>query len=178
MFSGAQSMEDIYDPRTVDLGNCIGPLTGRVRSALWAAVDEALAHDSTAAPFGVSTAQFVILNTLHHGAGESACELCRLMDYDRGAMSRMIDRLEAKGLIRRVRRHGERRMITLQITDEGEAVLPSMRICVVAVLNRCLRGISKSEVAQAEGVLRRMLANASSDTPFNSAADLSAQALA
>ncbi len=171
-------MEDIYDPGSVDLRNCIGPLAGRVRTALWAAVDEALAHDTTTAPFGISTAQFVILNTLHHGGGESACELCRLMDYDPGAMSRMIDRLEAKGLIRRVRRDGERRLITLQITDEGEAVLPSMRTCVVAVLNRCLRGISRSEVAQAESVLQRMLANASTNGLLNPARDLSARALA
>jgi DNA-binding MarR family transcriptional regulator len=154
-------VDDIYDPKTVDLRNCIGPLAGRLRAALWSAVDEALSRDETAAPFGISTAQFVILSTLHSEGGESACELCKLMDYDRGAMSRMIDRLESKGLIRRTRRAGERRLITLQITDEGEAVLPRMQTCVVRVINRFLRGISKSEVRQAESVLRRMLANAS-----------------
>jgi DNA-binding MarR family transcriptional regulator len=153
-------MDDIYDPKSVDLRNCIGPLAGRVRAALWAAVDEALAQDETSAPFGISTAQFVILSTLHNEGGESACELCKLMDYDRGAMSRMIDRLERKKLIRRIRRAGERRMITLQITDQGEAVLPKMQTCVVRVLNRFLRGISRSEVRQAESVLRRMLTNA------------------
>jgi DNA-binding MarR family transcriptional regulator len=171
-------MEDIYDPKTVDLRNCIGPLASRVRTALWAAVDEALAHDRTAAPFEISTAQFVILNTLHDEGGESACELCKLMDYDRGAMSRMIDRLESKGLIRRTRRPGERRMIALQITAEGEAVLPTMQACVVAVLNRLVRGISRSEVAQAESVLRRMLANASGPDLLTRALDLSAQAMA
>jgi DNA-binding MarR family transcriptional regulator len=100
------------------------------------------------------------------------------MDYDRGAMSRMIDRLESKGLIRRTRRLGERRMITLQITSEGEAVLPKMQACVVAVLNLLVRGISRSEVVQAESVLRRMLANASGPALLTRALDLSAQAMA
>jgi DNA-binding MarR family transcriptional regulator len=150
---------DIYDAKTLDLRNCIGPLAGRVRVALGTAVDEALSRDDVVSPYEISTAQFVILSTLHNEGGESACELCKMMDYDRGAMSRMIDRLERKGLIRRVRRPGERRMITLQITAAGEAVLPKMQACVVGVLNRFLRGVSKTEVRQAESVLRRMLAN-------------------
>lgn len=152
-------MTDIYDAKTIDLRNCIGPLAGRVRVALGTAVDEALSRDDVVSPYEISTAQFVILSTLHNEGGESACELCKTMDYDRGAMSRMIDRLERKGLVRRVRQPGERRMITLQITVAGEAVLPKMQTCVVGVLNRFLRGISKSEVRQAESVLRRMLAN-------------------
>jgi DNA-binding MarR family transcriptional regulator len=152
-------MSGVYDPKTIDLRNCIGPLAGRVRAALGVAIDEALSRDEALKAYGISTAQFVILSTLHNEGGESACELCRLMDYDRGAMSRMIDRLERKALIRRVRRPGERRMITLQITAEGEAVLPRMQTCVVSVINRALVGISKAEVRQAENVLRRMLAN-------------------
>ncbi len=152
-------MNDIYDSKTIDLRNCIGPLAGRVRAALGVAVDEALLRDEAVSPYEISTAQFVILSTLHNEGGESACELCKLMDYDRGAMSRMIDRLERKGLVRRVRQPGERRMITLQITAAGEAVLPKMQSCVVGVFNRFLRGISKSEVRQAESVLRRMLVN-------------------
>jgi DNA-binding MarR family transcriptional regulator len=62
-------------------------------------------------------------------------------------------------MIRRVRRAGERRMIALEITDEGEAIFPKAKVIVVGVLNRFLRGISKAEVRQTEGVLRRMLAN-------------------
>jgi DNA-binding MarR family transcriptional regulator len=58
-----------------------------------------------------------------------------------------------------VRRSGERRTISLEITAAGEAALPKMQACVVGVVNRFLRGIPKSEVKQAEGVLRRMLAN-------------------
>jgi DNA-binding MarR family transcriptional regulator len=71
----------------------------------------------------------------------------------------MLDRLERKRMIRRVRRPGERRMITLEITPEGEAVYPKIKLAMVRVMNRFLRGVSKSEVRQTESVLRRMLAN-------------------
>jgi DNA-binding MarR family transcriptional regulator len=152
-------MMDIYDAKTIDPHTSIGPLLNRVRGALAAAVDEALLADKDVARCELTFAQFVILGTLHNGDTQCAGEMCKLLTYDRGAMSRMLDRLERKGMIRRVRRAGERRMIALEITEEGEAVFPKVKLIVVGVLNRFLRGIAKSEVRQVEGVLRRMLAN-------------------
>ena len=72
----------------------------------------------------VTAAQFTILaNVLKGHATISAwCELCNFMDYDRGAMSRMIDRLESKGLkLRRVPLAHTRRMMGLEVTAEGKA---------------------------------------------------------
>jgi DNA-binding MarR family transcriptional regulator len=152
-------MTDIYDAKTIDPHTSIGPLLNRLRGALAAAVDEALLADKEVARYELTFAQFTILGTLHNGDTQCAGEMCKLLTYDRGAMSRMLDRLERKGMIRRVRRAGERRMIALEITEEGEAVFPKVKVIVVGVLNRFLRGIAKSEVRQTEGVLRRMLAN-------------------
>lgn len=152
-------MSDIYDAKTVDIRNTIGALAGRVRNAISAAADEALSRDTTLSAYAVSTAQFAILSAVHSGRCESAGDLCKLMSYDRGAMSRMIDRLETKGLIRRTRRPGERRMIALEITTEGEAALPKMKSCVVGVMNRMLQGVTKSEIKQVEKVLQRILGN-------------------
>jgi DNA-binding MarR family transcriptional regulator len=152
-------MTDIYNAKTIDPHNSIGALLNRVRAALAAAVDEALLADKDVARYELTYAQVVILATLHKGSTQCAGEMCKLLTYDRGAMSRMLDRLERKGMIRRVRRPGERRMIALEITDEGEVVYPRVKVAVVGVLNRFLRGVSKSEVRQAEDVLRRMLAN-------------------
>jgi DNA-binding MarR family transcriptional regulator len=152
-------MTDVYEAKTIDPHTSIGPLLNRVRGALAAAVDEALLADEDVALHELTYAQLVVLSTLHNGDMQCAGEMCKLLAYDRGAMSRMLDRLERKGMIRRVRRAGERRMIALEITDEGEAVYPKAKVIVLGVLNRFLRGISKAEVRQTEGVLRRMLAN-------------------
>ena len=152
-------MKDAYDPNTVNPDNSVGVLINRVRMHLASAMDQALAQDKNVGVYELSAAQFSVLSTLYHSGIKNANELCKVLAYDRGAMSRMLDRLEAKGLIRRVRLHGERRSITLELTPEGKAVVPKMRACVVSVLNHYLRGIPKSDVRHLENTLQRMLAN-------------------
>jgi len=72
----------------------------------------------------------------------------------------MLDRLEQRGLIRRVRLTDDRRSMKLELTAEGKAIYPRMRACSVTVLNRFLRGFTKAEARQLESLLQRMLANA------------------
>lgn len=116
--------------------------------------------DKELAPFDISAAQFVILVALKSGEANSASGLCKRMSYDPGAMTRMVDRLEQKGLIRRVTCLGDRRTLNLVLTPKGEAVYPKVRDCAVAVQNRFRRGFTKSEVYQLERFLQRTLANA------------------
>ena len=144
---------DIYDARTFVPGSCVGPLIGRVRVELIEAMDNALA------PLNVTAAQYVIISTLASGA-DSASQLCRGISYDAGAMTRMIDRLEQRGLLRRVRVADDRRTLKLELTDEGKALHPEMKAATMAVINRFVRGFSKSEVSQLETFLHRMLENA------------------
>ena len=87
----------------------------------------------------------------------SAAGLCRGVSYDPGAMTRMIDRLEKKGLVRRVRRADDRRKVDLELTAEGKAVRPKLIAAVVKVLNHRLRGFTKPEAQQFTEFLRRML---------------------
>jgi DNA-binding MarR family transcriptional regulator len=154
-------MTDFYDPETTEPHDTVAPLLKRVIVAMFTAVDETFKQDKELALFEVTAAQFGILANIHYGEAECAGELCKNMNYDRGAMSRMLDRLEDKGLIRRVRHAGERRMIALEITPRGEKLLPKMKACVVVTLNRFLRGIPEADVRRVEEVLRRMLENAS-----------------
>lgn len=147
-------MADIYDPKTFDPGTSVGYLVNRVRTALFNALDQELA------PLEVTSAQYVIMAQLIYGMADSPSQLCQSISYDPGAMTRMIDRLEAKGLIRRVRHPQDRRALTLELTNEGKAVFPRMRVLVIDVLNRFLRGFTKAEARQLEGLLQRVLANA------------------
>ena len=83
-----------------------------------------------------------------------------MISYVAGAMTRMLDRLEAKGLIRRTRCSEDRRLMKLELTEEGRAAYPRMREISMSVANRFLRGFSKTEARQLEGFLNRMLDNA------------------
>jgi len=75
-------------------------------------------------------------------------------------MTRMLDRLESKGLIRRNRSAQDRRLMHLELTDQGREAYPRMREISMAVANRFLRGFTKAEARQLEGLLARMLENA------------------
>lgn len=147
-------MPPIYDPANFDPYRSIARLMTRVKSEMMDALDRELA------PYGVSAAQYVVLVRLAYGQNESASALCEGFSYDPGAMTRMIDRLEAKGLVRRVRTPSDRRRVLIELTDEGRAVCPKLIARAVGVLNRFLDGFTQEDVAKLEALLQRMLANA------------------
>ena len=152
-------MSDIYDPETIDVNNTLAPLLGQVKLAIHKGMDQEFLLDQELAALEVTAAQFVIIAHLLRGNAKSACELCRTMDYDRGAMSRMIDRLESKNLLRRVALAHTRREQSIEVTEAGKAAFPKMQACLVKVLNKLLNGVTKTQVREVERTLKQMLAN-------------------
>ena len=154
-------MGDIYDNASYQPCRSIGSLLSRVRVEMLAAIDRELAADKRLAPLEMSAAQYIIIaNLAGPGEPKSAADLCKGISYDAGAMTRMLDRLESKGLIRRSRSAHDRRLMILELTDEGRAAYPRMREISMGVANRFLRGFTKAEARQLEGFLTRMLENA------------------
>ncbi len=149
----------IYDVKTYQPANCVGQLMYRVRAAQMSALDQALAQDPDLAPLEITAAQYVVISVLAKRGVDSAAQLCKDLSYDAGAMTRMIDRLEAKGLISRTRSPEDRRLVKLELTDAGLEALPKLRECSVRVLNHFLRGFNPAEARQLEGFLVRMLQN-------------------
>ena len=138
----------------------LAPLVAQVRLAIIAGVDQEFLGCEEVASLEVTAAQFSILKMVLKGNARSACELCKFMDYDRGAMSRMIDRLESKNLIRRVPLAHTRRTMALEVTAAGKAAFPNMEACLDRVVDRLLKGVTKTQLREAEKVLKRMLENA------------------
>ena len=155
-------MSDIYDNSSFQPGRHVGALVSRVKVEMLAVLDRELSQDKRLASLEMSAAQYIIIANLASGPGEpkSAADLCKVISYDAGAMTRMLDRLEAKGLIRRTRSSQDRRLMNLELTEEGRAAYPRMREISMAVANRFLRGFTKAEARQLEGFLNRMLDNA------------------
>ena len=154
-------MSDIYDLATYQPKKGVGALVSRVRVEMLAALDHELAADRRLASLELSAAQFIIIANLAAAEGPmSASDLCKGISYDAGAMTRMLDRLETKGLIRRNRSAHDRRLMHLELSDEGRAAYPRMRELSMAVANRFLRGFTRAEVRQLEGMLARILENA------------------
>jgi len=146
---------DSYEPR-----EAVGYLVNRLREEMGASLERRFAAHPQLASLELSWPQFRIIATIAVDAeAKSASSLCKSVSYDAGAMTRMVDRLESKGLIRRERCPNDRRLVYLELTEAGRAVWPVMMEITRQALNSLLRGFSKAEARQLEGFLRRMLEN-------------------
>jgi len=143
-----------YRAETYRVEDSVGYLITRLRASVFAAVDREVAS------WGISAAQGSILIYIAHGRGDRAADIARDYDYDTGSMTRMVERLVRKGLLRRVRDDNDRRVVRLRLTPAGVTVAQSLPPVAVKVLNQHLRGFSAAEFEQLKALLRRMLANA------------------
>jgi MarR family transcriptional regulator, multiple antibiotic resistance protein MarR len=140
-------------PGVVDDEMVVGHLIGRARTALLNGLDAELE------PFGLTGAQFAVLKNVADGIADTAADLCRTMHYDTGSMTRMLDRLEEKSVLRRERGTEDRRVVYLRITASGNELLPRLRTAAVRVLARHLAGFSPTEVDTFKQFLVRMIQN-------------------
>lgn len=108
---------------------------------------------------GLTFAQWVPLWRLKTGQGRTSQEIACEVDIDAGAMTRLLDRLVAKGLIERSRSASDRRVVNLALTPAGEAVAEQIPEVLADVNNAYLKGFRVDEWQQLNGMLRRMLVN-------------------
>ncbi len=111
-------------------------------------------------PNGLTDAQWVPLIKLYLGEVGTAAELARVCELDAGAMTRLLDRIEAKGLCSRQRSLQDRRVVKLHLTEEGRAAALKIPEVLARIQNACLAGFSHEEWVTLKGYLRRILDNA------------------
>ncbi len=108
---------------------------------------------------GLTDAQWKPLWLLKTGRAATAFELAREMSIDAGAMTRLVDRLVAKGLIERARSETDRRVVNLRLTPQGDEAAAHVPDVLADVNNDFLRGFTKQEWSQLKEFLHRMLEN-------------------
>ena len=124
-------------------GATLGLLFRQVRDAMWARMAEeldTLGHDLT-------FSQYMTLKKLADGTA-GVTNLARAVDLNPGAMTRLLDRLEAKGLIARVADAGDRRALNIHLTDAGLAIWQDINQCGMRVRERAMHGMSEAEREQ------------------------------
>ncbi len=70
--------------------------------------------------FGLTQAQFAVIETLGHLGQMRVGELCKKMLVTGGNMTLVLDNLEKMGLIRRIDSREDRRAIIIELTPEGK----------------------------------------------------------
>src|SRR5215467_10253128 len=131
----------------------VGQLMSCARASLLNALDAELER------FGLNSTHFLVLQHLGEGAARTAADLCRRNRYDTGAMTRILDRLEEKGLVRRERGREDRRVVFLRLAPAGRSLLPRLMAMGTRVLEVHLAGFSLDEVEALRGYLQRMIDN-------------------
>ncbi|OIQ67127.1 HTH-type transcriptional regulator SarZ [mine drainage metagenome] len=93
------------------------------------------------------------------GCCDTVAACARASYSDSGAMTRMLDRLEAKGLLCRTRSVADRRVVNLALTDAGREVTRQIPAHLIKVLNHHLQGFSEDEFELFKNMLRRFTEN-------------------
>ena len=143
-----------YCPNDYQPNDSVGYLMRRIISLMAHGVERELE------PTGLTNAQWVPLLKLRMGLAFTVAELARECDLDAGSMTRLLDRLEAKSLLRRSRSVDDRRVVNLELTDAGRAAAEGIPGVMCSIQNQLLTGFSLEEWQALQGYLRRMLETA------------------
>ncbi|MDR2851948.1 MAG: MarR family transcriptional regulator [Burkholderiaceae bacterium] len=148
-------MSAFYDPDDYRLEESVGYMMRRILAVFTQTLSARLCeHDGPTYP------QWMPLYKLHMRQAVTVVELARECSLDTGAMTRLLDRLEAKGLCRRVRSVADRRVVNIELTDEGRAAAQEVPRMACQVQNEYLAGFSRQEWELLKGFLSRILSNA------------------
>lgn len=111
------------------------------------------------APADLTNAQWIPLYKLYTKQASTAAELARVCHLDAGAITRLLDRLESKGLCKRVRSEQDRRVIHLQLTAAGRVAAKGIPRILCDVNNTHLNGFKPEEFETLKGYLQRIFVN-------------------
>lgn len=150
---------NIYSIETFDPQRAVGRLLSRTRHALLEKIGDELK------PLDLSAAQWGVVVLLADNQASKPNELSYKLDYDPGAMTRLIDRLVKKGYVLREEDRGDRRSVNVSLTELGRAQYPAILPKIVNVYNVLLAGFTKEEARQFEDFLLRILDNAERSSP-------------
>jgi DNA-binding MarR family transcriptional regulator len=132
----------------------MGYLMRQILSAVAQQVERQLAYAD------LTNAQWVPLLKLFTKQASTVAELARACHLDTGAMTRLLDRLEAKGLCQRVRSEEDRRVVNIVLTPAGTEAAATIPGLLSSIQNAHLAGFSEEEFETLKGFLRRILNNA------------------
>jgi DNA-binding MarR family transcriptional regulator len=149
---------DFYDATAYTPEESVGYMMRRILNIVAQEVERQLGASD------LTNAQWVPLLKLFMGKASTVAELARECHLDAGAMTRLLDRLEAKGLCRRVRSVDDRRVVNIELTAEGVEAAKGIPQVLCQIQNAHLAGFSTEEFETLKGFLRRILANAQAQT--------------
>ena len=141
-----------YDTASFDPERSIGYLVKRLGKLSTAHIEASFAGRE------LTFTHWIAMAMLRHGMADTGATLARGIGHDSGATTRLIDSLEARGLIERTRCCEDRRVVRLACTPEGLRQFDALTPLVLAVWNDVLGGFDGIEVEMFITMLTRLVA--------------------
>jgi DNA-binding MarR family transcriptional regulator len=105
----------------------------------------------------VTWPQWMVLNVLYHQMGQTPAKIAECVGIDRSAITRLVDRLEGKGLVEREYNKLDRRSINVHITSLGKETMERINDLAYKHQTYFLKDLHTSEQRALKGELQKML---------------------
>ena len=143
--------EQHYRAATYTARDSVGYLLRRVYSIMHERMEAALAgHDFT-------LMQWIVLLYLRDGIASTASDIAREFRHDSGALTRVIDQLQRRGLVSRRRSTSDRRVVDLALTAKGGRTIEELLPVVVGQMNEALAPFTRAEFEQMRSLMERLV---------------------
>ncbi len=142
-----------YDGANYDIGRSVGYWTKRAYFSLQRNLDARMQ------PLDLTGLQWGPLLLISRDCADTVATCARESGIDPGSMTRMLDRLEAKGLLVRERSKQDRRVVNVALTEHGQDIAAQIPYTLAEVLNQHLHGFTTAEFNQFLELLQRFVGN-------------------
>jgi|SRR6185312_2996834 len=128
-------------------------LVGRLRAEFVTEVEQEMTRQGVDLNF----TQFLALKFLGHDQPLTPVELARALHYNPGALTRLLDKLEQRGYLKRLPDPVDRRALRLELTTQGKNLRKRVIGYCDAVAERTFACTTSRERETLHGVLTRVL---------------------
>jgi DNA-binding MarR family transcriptional regulator len=153
------------DPEATEPARNVGRLIKRAFTSMLRGIDDKMQ------PLGLTAMQWEPLALIYYENVDTVAALARESQVNCGSMTRMLDRLQRKGLLRRRRSAADRRVVHLELTAQGRQVARSIKPLALDAIDQHLSDFKPSEVSVLTRLLERMVTNGSRLTDDSPDAD-------
>lgn len=127
-------------PNAFASGSTLGLLVRQVRDGIWLQMEREMKR----AGHELTFSQYITLKKLAAGAA-SVTDLARAAELNPGAMTRLLDKLEARGLVERVADPDDRRALHIHQTGDGIAMWRDIEQCGGRVRELAMTDIDRDD---------------------------------
>lgn len=110
---------------------------------------------------GLTVTQFSVLAVILRDGPFNQRELSRKVVTSPGNMTDLIDKLETRGLVRRLRQHADRRAVQVELTPAGHAMIAPLAAQHANDVTNAMSGLTQPELQQLCAILAKLVRDAS-----------------